>query len=59
MAGFDVGGGVTAFFSSHLGVRADLRHIRSFQDNPSSNPFDEFDRGNFHYWRSSIGLLIR
>jgi hypothetical protein len=59
MAGFDVGGGVTAFFSSHLGVRADLRHIRSFQDNTSSNPFDEFDRGTFHYWRSSIGLLIR
>ena len=59
MVGFDVGGGVTAFFSGHLGVRADLRHIRSPQDNTATNPFNQFDLGNFHYWRSSIGLVIR
>jgi opacity protein-like surface antigen len=30
--GWDFGGGVMGFFGSHVGVRADLRYFRSFQD---------------------------
>jgi opacity protein-like surface antigen len=30
--GWDVGGGLIVLFSSHVGLRGDLRYIHSFQD---------------------------
>jgi hypothetical protein len=57
--GADFGGGVMGFVANHIGVRADLRVIRSLQDNQSSNPFRQFDLGGFQYWRTSLGLVIR
>lgn len=57
--GVNVGGGVIGFFGEHVGVRADLRHIRSLEDDNSRNPFSQFDLSRLHYWRTSFGLVLR
>jgi len=57
--GVNFGGGVTGFVANHLGVRADLRYIQSLEDNYSVSPFNQLDLGGFHYWRTSIGLVLR
>jgi opacity protein-like surface antigen len=57
--GINFGGGVTGFVADHVGVRADLRYIQSLEDNSSNNPFTQFDFGRFHYWRTSIGVVLR
>jgi outer membrane protein with beta-barrel domain len=55
----DVGGGVMGFFGNHIGVRADLRYIRSLEDDASTSPFTQIDLGRLHYWRTSFGLVLR
>jgi hypothetical protein len=49
--GVNVGGGVLAFFNRHLGVRADLRYMRSAEDEASA--------GRVHFWRTSFGVTLR
>jgi hypothetical protein len=55
-AGFNVGFGAMGYFSDHIGLRGDVRYFRDFQDN-LRNPF--IDVGTFHFWRGSIGLVLR
>ena len=43
----------------HIGVRADLRYLRSLEDDNSTNPFGQIDLAPFHYWRTSFGLVLR
>jgi hypothetical protein len=57
--GVNVGGGVMAFLGGHFGVRADLRYLRSLEDNNSTNPFNQFDLDRLHYWRTSFGVVLR
>jgi opacity protein-like surface antigen len=56
--GFNVGGGVSGFFSDNVGVRGDIRYFRSLQDN---EPDDEFDvaLSDFRFWRGSVGVVFR
>jgi opacity protein-like surface antigen len=55
--GWNAGAGVMGYFNDHIGLRGDLRYFRTINSNfPDS--FD-FDNGEFHYWRTSIGLVIR
>ena len=56
--GFNVGGGVTGFFSDNFGLQGDVRYFRSLQDN---EPDDEFDLalGSFNFWRGTVGLVFR
>jgi hypothetical protein len=51
--GFNVGGGVMAFVSDHVGFRGDLRYVRSFAD------ITEVDVGNVDFWRGSGGVTFR
>jgi hypothetical protein len=53
--GWNLGLGAMGFFSDHVGVRGDVRYLRTF----SGNFIDGFDQGNLHFWRTSIGLVIR
>jgi len=53
--GWNAGAGAMGYFNDHVGVRADVRYLRNF----SGNFNDGFDEGNFHFWRTSIGLVIR
>jgi hypothetical protein len=35
-----------------------VRYLRNIQNNSSGAVID-FDPGNFHFWRASIGVVIR
>ena len=56
--GVNVGGGVMAFFSDHVGLRADIRYFRALTDPEEDNEFD-IDFGGFHFWRGSVGLTFK
>ena len=56
--GFSVGGGVAGFFSKCVGVRGDVRYLRTLKDDVKSNAFG-IDFGGFGFWRSSVGLVVR
>ena len=56
--GFNVGAGVTGFFTDNIGLRGDVRYFRSLQDD---EPDDEFDVGlsDFKFWRGTVGVTFR
>ena len=56
--GFSLGGGVMGFFSDHVGLRGDARFFRDFQSESGSGPLN-LDIGGFHFWRASIGVVLR
>jgi hypothetical protein len=56
--GFNVGIGALGFFTDHVGIRGDVRYLRSFIDPDEDNEFD-IDVGNFDYWRAVAGLTFR
>jgi len=49
---FNVGGGIFAYFSSRLGIRGDVRYLRTFDAD------NDLGLGEFDFWRASIGLTI-
>jgi hypothetical protein len=49
--GVNAGGGVMTFFGRHLGVRADLRYMKSLGN---SSGIDDV-----HFWRTSLGVTLR
>ena len=53
--GWNAGAGVMGYFTDHVGIRGDLRYFRNIQGNVINN----IDFGKFHYWRGSIGVVIR
>lgn len=58
--GFNVGAGIMGFFATHVGVRGDVRYFRTINDNSSTNPLDvDLDLGGFHFWRASVGIVIK
>jgi hypothetical protein len=56
--GWNAGVGLMGYFSDHFGLRGDVRYLRNLQNNSTTNNLD-FDPGNFHFWRASIGIVIR
>jgi len=55
--GVNVGGGVSGFLADHVGLRADLRYIRSAEDD---SPYGGvIDLSRLHYWRTSFGVVLR
>jgi len=46
------------YFSDHVGLRGDIRYLRNIENNSTSTSLD-FDPGSFHFWRASIGVVIR
>jgi opacity protein-like surface antigen len=52
--GYDLGGGITAMFGDHVGVRGDLRRFKTFQD--VNLPF--FASEKLKFWRGSVGLAF-
>ena len=57
--GWNAGAGVMGYFSDHFGVRGDVRYMRNIQNNSTSVTDINFDPGNFHFWRASIGVVLR
>ena len=53
------GGGVRVLLGEFLGVRADVRHFRSLRDPfPDADPLVA-DLERVHFWRLSVGAVIR
>jgi opacity protein-like surface antigen len=53
----NVGGGLMALFARHVGVRGDLRYVRTLQD--VTFPALELESKDVEFWRGSIGLVLR
>jgi hypothetical protein len=56
--GWNAGVGLMGFFNEHVGLRGDLRYLRTLENNSTSTNID-FDPGGFHFWRASAGVVIR
>jgi Outer membrane protein beta-barrel domain len=52
--GYDIGGGITALFGGHIGIRGDLRHFHTFQD----LNLLIFNGQKLDFWRASAGLAL-
>jgi opacity protein-like surface antigen len=57
-AGMNVGAGVTAHLSDHVGIRGDVRYFRNLSGDSAVNDLN-IDFGAFHFWRASIGVVLR
>jgi len=55
--GFDVGGGVMAFFNDRIGVRGDIRYFRAVNNN-DNNSLD-LNLSDFKFWRGTAGVTFR
>jgi opacity protein-like surface antigen len=55
--GFNIGGGVTALLSEHVGLRGDIRYFRSLSDDEPDDNFD-LNVGSFDFWRAYGGLTV-
>lgn len=53
--GVDLGVGAMGFFNDHIGARGDVRYFR----NVSGDTINNLDLGSLHFWRASVGLVIR
>jgi hypothetical protein len=60
--GFNLGAGLIGFASDYVGLRGDVRYLRSFQDQvPSWTRGTDIDvaPGHFDFWRASVGVTLR
>jgi opacity protein-like surface antigen len=55
---WDVGGGVMIFFSSHVGLRGEVRYFRTFSAIDLLG-IDALDSENLDFARGSVGLILR
>lgn len=56
--GFNVGGGVMAFFTDRVGLRGDIRYFRQMSESDDDDDVD-FDLNAFRFWRGTVGLSFR
>jgi opacity protein-like surface antigen len=55
--GFNLGGGVLAYFTDNVGVRGDVRYFRSL--NRGDDDELDFDLGELDFWRVTGGVTFR
>lgn len=53
--GWDIGGGLNILFGDSIGVRGDIRRLRTFQD----VTLGVFGTDKVEFWRASAGLVLR
>jgi hypothetical protein len=53
--GYNIGGGAMGFFNEHVGIRGDLRYLRTL----NGDVVNGLDLGGFHFWRLAAGVVIR
>jgi Outer membrane protein beta-barrel domain len=56
--GYDIGAGMMGFFAQHVGLRGDVRYLRSLQDTDRGSGV-AVDPGRLGYWRFSAGVTFR
>ena len=55
-AAYSVGGGVSLFFSQHVGINADFRYFRNFS---TGNAVMDLPNEKFNFARGSLGMTFR
>ena len=55
--GWDIGAGVMGYFADHIGLRADYRYFRNFQETGTN--VIGLQVGHFNFNRVSVGVLFR
>ena len=55
----EVGGGLIGMFSQHVGVRGDLRYLRTLQDLEFSDTHFDLNNKALEFWRGSLGVVFR
>jgi hypothetical protein len=55
---FNAGAGVMGFFSSHFGVRGDLRYYRAFGVKADDLENSGLALDHFDFWRGAVGLAV-
>ena len=55
--GLTLGGGVTGMVSDNVGIRGDVRYIRSLEDPEEDDDFD-VGVGKFDFWRATVGVVF-
>jgi hypothetical protein len=60
-AAWNFGGGAMIFFTTHVGIRGDVRHFRSLEavDLLPATPRTELGTGHLDFTRGSFGLVFR
>jgi opacity protein-like surface antigen len=59
MFGWDAGGGVMGYFSDHVGLRGDVRYLRGTHDLNTGVSSIDLNGNRLHFWRASVGVVIR
>jgi opacity protein-like surface antigen len=59
--GYDIGGGVHVYFSKHVGIRGDIRHLHTLQDVPifSDQLSGLITSQKLNFFRASIGVSFK
>jgi opacity protein-like surface antigen len=55
--GFNVGGGLMGFFNDNVGLRGDIRYVRSFEE--ADDNLVTIGIGDFDFWRANVGVVFR
>ena len=53
--GYDIGGGLNIFLGHAIGIRGDVRHLRTLQD----VTLGVFSHDQIDFWRASAGITLR
>ncbi len=59
MFGWNAGAGVMGYFAQHVGLRGDVRYLRSFEDNNTGITSIDLNGNQLKFWRASIGVVLR
>jgi opacity protein-like surface antigen len=59
MFGWDAGAGVMGYFAQHVGVRGDIRYMRAMSDLTTNVSSIDLNGNRLHFWRASIGVVLR
>jgi len=59
--GYNLGAGIMGYFATHIGIRGEVRYFRTFEDDVFGDFGDlpNLNLGSFHFWRASIGVVIK
>jgi len=60
MLGWNAGAGIMGYFAQHVGLGGDVRYVRGFKDLETDiTRIDLNGVGQLHYWRASVGVVLR
>jgi opacity protein-like surface antigen len=59
MMGWNLGAGVMGYFNDHVGLRGDVRYTRGWEDLDTGITAIDVNDSQLHFWRTSIGVVIR